>query len=150
VLSGSPSDCTGNGAGEAQIRTVTANGRAGEILDLKGPVFSGATLGSPVFFFQRITYSFRTSAAYPNSLGLWRNVQDGVDEELMAPFDASTRFRFYKAGDDTSRVVPPLVSDIRGLDLVLTAQSPRAVSGQASATTATVVTSVFFKNLRAF
>jgi len=150
VASASPADCTGNGAGQAQIRTVTANGRAGEILDLKSSGGSGAVLGAPVFLWQRITYSFRTSAAYPNSLGLWRNVQDGVNEELMAPFDASTSFRFYKAGDDTSRVVPPAVSDIRGLDLVLTAQSPRAVSGNASATTAKVVTSVFFKNLRAF
>jgi hypothetical protein len=150
VASGSPADCTGNGPGQAQIRTVTANGRAGEILDLKTSGSSGATLGAPVFLWQRITYSFRASSVYPNSLGLWRNVQGGVNEELMAPFDASTQFRFYTAGDDTSRVVPPLVSDIRGLDLVLTALSPRAVSGNPSATTARVVTSVFFKNVRAF
>jgi prepilin-type N-terminal cleavage/methylation domain-containing protein len=150
VPSVSPTDCTGSGAGQAQIRTVSANGRAGEILDLNAPASSGATVGAPVFLWQRITYSFRASTVYPNRLGLWRNVQGGVNEELMAPFDTSTRFRFYRTGDDTSRVAPPLVSEIRGIDLVLTAQSPRATSDNASFSTSRIVTSVFFKNVRAF
>ena len=76
-------------------------------------------------------------------------MQDGVNEEIMAPFDTSTRFRFYQPGDDTSRVAPPLVSEIRGLDLVLTAISPRATA-LSPTTSARVVTSVFFKNVRSF
>src|SRR6185503_7222344 len=130
-------------------RTVSTSGRPGEILDLQSPGPSGATVGTTVFFFQRVTYSFRTSAMYPTRLGLWRNVQDGVNEEIMAPFDTSTRFRFYQPGDDTSRVAPPPVSDIRGLDLVLTAISPRATA-LSPTTSARVVTSVFFKNVRSF
>ena len=144
-----PADCTGNGAGQAQIATVSSSGRPGAILDLKTAGSSGAALGSTVFLFQRVTYSFRTSVMYPPRLGLWRNVDGGLNEEIMAPFDTSTRFRFYQAGDDTSSVAPPLVSDIRGLDLVLTAISPRA-SAISPTTSARVVTSVFFKNVRSF
>jgi prepilin-type N-terminal cleavage/methylation domain-containing protein len=144
-----PTDCTGNAAGEAQIRTVTTNGRPGEILDLQSAGPSGATSTAPVFFFQRVTYSFRTSNVYPNRLGLWRNVQGGINEEIMAPFDTSSRFRFYQPGDDTSRVTPPTAPNIRGLDLVLTAISPRA-SAISPTTSARVVTSVFFKNVRTF
>lgn len=150
VVSGTPSLCTGNANGQAQIRTVSANGRAGNILELKGPNPSGAPVGAPVFLWQRITYSFRTSAAYPNRLALWRNVHGGVNEEIMAPFDTATRFRFYKEGDDASSATPPLVSEIRGLDLVLVAVSPRATAGNASISTARLSTSVFFKNVRAF
>lgn len=149
VAAATPADCTGDGAGQAQIRTVSTNGRAGEVLDLPTAASSGATQGAPVFFFQRITYSFRTSASYPSRLGLWRNVDGGVNEEIMAPFDTSSRFRFYQPGDDTSRVAPPTVPNIRGLDLVLTAISPRA-SAISPTTSARVVTSVFFKNVRAF
>jgi prepilin-type N-terminal cleavage/methylation domain-containing protein len=145
----SPIECTGSGAGQAQISTVSTNGRAGEMLDLLTGVASGAVTGAPVFFFQRITYSFRTSGVYPNRLGLWRNVDGGVNEEIMAPFDTSSRFRFYRPGEDTSTVDPPLLSDIRGLDLVLTAISPRATSISPT-TSARVVTSVFFKNVRSF
>ncbi|HEY9230134.1 MAG TPA: type II secretion system protein, partial [Gemmatimonadaceae bacterium] len=35
TASGSSADCTGNGTGQAQIRTVTTNGRSGEILDIQ-------------------------------------------------------------------------------------------------------------------
>ena len=145
-----PADCTGSGNGQAQISSLSTQGRTGDILDLKSSGSSGATLGAPVFFWQRITYSFRTSSIYTNRLGLWRNVEGGVNEEIMAPFDTSTRFQFYSAGDDISRVAPPPVSDIRGLDLVLTAISPRATAGNTSNATARVSTSVFFKNVRAF
>ena len=91
---------------------------------------SGATVAAPVFFFQKVTYSFRTSGVYPNALGLWRNVEGGANEELVAPFDTSARFRFYQAGDDTSRVSPPAVdrhsrprAGARGVDPVKVVES---------------------------
>ena len=147
--SASAADCTGAATNQAQIRTLSTTGRAGDILDVNSPGPSGAPQTAPVFFFQRITYSFRASNIYPGYLGLWRNVQGGANEELMAPFDTATRFRFYQAGDDNSNVTPPPVSDIRGLDLVMSAVSPRA-SSNSPASTARVVTSVFFKNVRRF
>lgn len=142
--------CTGNGAGQAQVRTVSVNGRVGGLLDLSASAPSGAPAAAPVFFWERITYAFRTSVVYPNRLGLWRIVEGGPTEELMAPFDTSARFRFYKTGDDTSRTWPPAVSDIRGVDLVLPALSPRATSNDSTGSQSKIVTAVFFKNVRAF
>jgi hypothetical protein len=129
---------------------VSTAGRAGDILDLKSAGPSGAAVGAPVFLWERITYSFRSSGVYPNRLGLWRNVQGGANEELLAPFDTSARFKFYKAGEDTSRTAPPPLSDIRGVDLVLSAISPRATSRDSIASRSRLVTSVFFKNTRAY
>jgi prepilin-type N-terminal cleavage/methylation domain-containing protein len=150
VTAVTPALCTGSAAGQAQIRTVSANGRTGQTLDLKTTAATGATSGSPVFMFQKITYSFRTSGVYPSALGLWRNVEGGVNEELVAPFDTSARFRFYQPGDDTSRVAPPTLANIRGLDLVLNALSPVRSSNKAGYPMEKVVTSVFFKNVRAY
>ena len=150
VAAATPALCTGNGAGQAQIVTVSVNGRTGSILDLPGPAATGAAAGTPVFLFQRITYSFRASGIYANSIGLWRDVENGRNEELMAPFDTSARFRYYQAGDDTSRTNPPAISDIRGIDLNLIAMSARATSTNPSASRSKMVTSVFFKNVRAF
>jgi prepilin-type N-terminal cleavage/methylation domain-containing protein len=150
VTSATPAVCTGAGAGQAQIRTVATNGRTGDVLDLRTAAPSGALVASPVFLWERITYSFRASSVYPSRLGLWRNVQGGANEELMAPFDTSARFKFYVAGEDTSRTAAPPLSDIRGVDLVLTAISPRATSRDSVASRSRMVTSVFFKNVRAY
>jgi prepilin-type N-terminal cleavage/methylation domain-containing protein len=84
-----PATCTGNGAGQAQLITVSVNGRTGDLLDLKNSGPSGALPATAVFFFQRITYSFRASGIYPNRMALWRNVEGGRNEEIMAPFDTS-------------------------------------------------------------
>ena len=150
VTSTTPATCTGSGPGQAQINAVSTSGRTGSTLDLKSTAASGATVAAPIFFFQKVTYSFRTSGVYPNALGLWRNVEGGVNEELVAPFDTAARFRFYKPGDDTSSVAPPTIAEIRGLELVLAALSPVKSSNQASKPMQKVVTSVFFKNVRAY
>jgi hypothetical protein len=151
TASTTPEVCTGAGAGQAQIASVSAGGRTGEIMDLKSNGASGAVVAAPMFLFQKITYSFRQSGVYPNALGLWRNVEGGANEELIAPFDTiQARFRFYQPGDDTSRVTPPPISDIRGVELVLAALSPLRSSNQASLPMEKVVTSVFFKNVRAY
>lgn len=155
ATSTTPATCTGSASGQAQISSVSVAGRAGNILDLKSNGASNAITYAPVFLFQRVSYSFKASTVYPGALGLFRNVENGTvgngaDEELVAPFDTSARFRFYQTGDDTSRVTPPDVALIRGLELVLVAKAPRASSSNASSNTVKVVTSVFFKNVRAF
>jgi len=150
VATGNPALCTGNGTGQAQIATVSANGRTGQLLDVKSSGPSGAMVSAPIFFWQKITYSFRASTVYPNRLGLWRNVQGGRNEELMAPFDTSARFKFYTSGSEGSTTtVPALLSDIRGLDIVLPGLSPNGTTRD-SVSKSTVVTSVFFKNVRTF
>jgi len=150
ATSTSPATCTGSGSGQAQISSVSVAGRTGDIIDLKSNGPSNAIPLAPVFLFQRVSYSFKTSTVYPGALGLFRNVEGGTDEELIAPFDTAARFRFYKSGDDTSRVTPPAVAEIRGLELVLVAKAPRASSSNASSNTVKMATSVFFKNVRAF
>lgn len=146
----SPSTCTGNGAGQAQIRTVSMNGRSGNLYDLSSTAPSGAPVGAAVFFWQRVTYSFGSSGIYSGKIGLFRNVQGGANEEIMAPFDTSARFRFYQAGDDTSEVAAPAVGNIVGIDVVLNALSPNAVSNNPTNSPGKIVTSVFFNNVRAY
>jgi prepilin-type N-terminal cleavage/methylation domain-containing protein len=151
VTSANAAACTGTASGQAQISSVSVSGHSGDILDLKfsegGPAIPAVT---PVFLFQKVSYSFRTSNVYPGALGLWRNVEGGQNEELAAPFDTSARFRFYQTGDETSRETPTAVGDIRGLELVLVAKSPRASSSSTNSNTVKLVTSVFFKNVRSF
>ena len=156
LTSGSPSRCTGTGVGQASLRTFSANGRTSEILDLNSAVATGAHSVSPVFFWQRVSYSFKQSNAYPSTatttyLGLYRDVEGASSEEILAPFDTSARFRFYVSGADASVVVPPALSSIVGVDLVLNALSSRVVSDNINShSMSTVRTSVFFKNVRSF
>jgi prepilin-type N-terminal cleavage/methylation domain-containing protein len=145
-----PALCTGNGGGQARLVSVAMNARTSATLDLPYSVASGAVATSPVFFYQKITYSFKTSGTYPNYYGLYRNVQGGVNEELLAPFQTDARFRYYVRGSDTSRVTVPVKDSIRGVDLVLNAVSPRAVSNGLNASPSSMVMSIFFKNIRAF
>ena len=148
---GSPATCTGSASGQAQIKSMSLNGRTADILDLHSSGSSGAVATAPVFFFQRVTYSFKTSNAYPSRLGLWRSVDNGVSEELMAPFDTSAGFRYYTSGVDTSNTVSvPALSDIRGVDVRLYSLSPRTTSNNTTPSSSKMVTSVFFKNVRSY
>lgn len=154
--SSSPSLCTGTGGGQASLTSVSVNGRTGDILDLKSPAGSGAPVTAAVFMWQKVTYSFAASAIpeYSGKIGLWRNVTaNGVttNEELLAPFDTSARFRFYLDGNDVSQVaVPSDLTTIRGLDIVLNTLSPRASSINNATSVTKLTTAVFFKNVRTF
>jgi prepilin-type N-terminal cleavage/methylation domain-containing protein len=151
LASGSQSRCTGTGIGQANLRTFAVNGRTSDILDLNAAAATGAQSVSPVFFWQLVSYSFKASNAYSGYLGLYRDVQGATSEELLAPFDTSARFRFYTTGADTSIVIPPAVSSIVGIDLVLNAISSRVVSNNINSHSMSKVrTSVFFKNVRSF
>ncbi len=143
----SPDICVGSGPGEADIQTVTVDGRAGQILQMTpdAPV----PVGNPVFVWQHVTYSFDSSTAYPGLYGLYRDAAGGTREEIMAPFDSTARFRFYVPNVDTSLATMPLLSAIRGLDILLYGVSPKLQSnGQRSMTKMT--TAVFFRNTRSF
>jgi type II secretory pathway pseudopilin PulG len=150
VQSGNASRCTGTGAGQAAVRTVSVAGRPGAVVDITPQITDPLALQgtTAVFFYQRITYRFAASTSYPGSIALFRSVQGGTSEELMAPFDTSARFRFYTAASDNSVVTPPALSQIRGVDLVLNTISTRAVSGRTDPVKSFVTTAVFFKNTR--
>jgi hypothetical protein len=101
-------------------------------------------------FYQQVTYSFQNSSLFSGKIGLYRSVNGGAAEELMAPFASTARFRYYQAGDDTSRTTAPALSDIRGIALVLNAEAARKVSGSNSYSQQQMMTSIFFKNVRAY
>jgi prepilin-type N-terminal cleavage/methylation domain-containing protein len=148
-----PSNCTGNGGGQARIRTVSVSGRSGSVVDLSAATPTGATPTAAMYLWERVSYSFKASTVYPGYYGLYRNVQGSAkgDEELLAPFDTSSRFRYYIAGDDTSRTTVPSLDQIRGVDLILNSISPNATSDNPTAhSPSKSVTSVFFKNVRVF
>jgi prepilin-type N-terminal cleavage/methylation domain-containing protein len=151
VTSTNPAMCTGSGAGQAQLTTVSLKGRTGDILDLPADAASGATQSAPVFLWQKITYTFAASVIYSGKIGLWRNVQGDSAEEIMAPFDTSARFKYYAVGDTvSSTTVPAALTDIRGVDIVLNAISPKVTSNDPNPSQAKMITSVFFKNVKVF
>jgi prepilin-type N-terminal cleavage/methylation domain-containing protein len=133
----------------ASVKTVTINGRSGAIYDITPAIAALTTPGVAVFFYQTITYSFAASTLYPGTRALWRNQTNGVNEELMAPFDTSAKFKFYTLGADTSSTtVPGSLDNIVGMDIVLTALGARTVARQTAPAQAKMVSSVFFKNRR--
>ena len=149
VASGQATLCTTT----AGIKTMTIAGRSGLVLDISPAIAAATNQGSAIFFYQKVTYSFASSTLFPGKIGLWRTVSGGVSEELTGPFDASAGFRFYKTGDDTSKTTVPTTAaakdSVRGLDIVLTAIGSRTPAGRTSPSLSKVVTSVFFKNVRA-
>ena len=147
-----PTVCTGNLLGQAQIGTISFNGRSGRVVRLVPGAM--ATVGSSIFYWQRVNYSFRPSTIMAGNgrWGLYRSINGGTAEELMAPFDSLARFRVYFRGDDTSRTDYTLAdtAKVKGLDIVLTGRSEATPAGQSSPVKSRMVSSVFFKNVRAF
>ena len=144
----SSATCTGVGAGQAGIRTLTINGRTGRVISIT-PGASGAAAGTPMFLWQKITYSFAASTAFPGLYGLYRTPTGGTSEEILAPFDSSSRFKLYVPGQDTSQTTVPSLSKIRGFDILLNGVSPTVTPGMPRTVTK-MVTAVLFKNSRTF
>ena len=135
------------------VRPITLGSQTSAPMDLSpGNATLGGvvTVGQAVMFYQTITYQFKSSSAFPGRKGLWRTVAGGTSEELMAPFDGSSRFRYYFVTDDTSRttVAASDTTNVVGVDLVLVGLSTKKAYGSSSYTKSTNVTSVFFRNYR--
>jgi prepilin-type N-terminal cleavage/methylation domain-containing protein len=131
-----PALCTTNGITSPGGRAVTVS-----------PPAPGAVVGSPFFLFQRVTYTFGNSVSMPGRIGLFRTIVGrNLTEELVAPFDATARFRFYVAGSTVPQDNPPAsLADLRGLELQLFARNERVTSAAAEEL-APLTTAVFFKN----
>jgi len=131
----------------AKIGFDTVSGRTWGALDLKplSPV-AGVQPGAPVFLYQDVTYYFSASATYPGRIALYRLVGGRTPDELVAPFDAGSRFKFFVRNIDTSTVTPPVVLDsLVGVSLVLTGSSPSDMPGR-TAETSRMETAVLFRN----
>lgn len=139
VSTGGGGTCTDAGAG---ITTV-AGGRT----VLVTPQMAGAPVGTVAFLYQRVRYDFAASTAIAGRVGLWRTLEaSGAAEELAAPFDASSRFRFYRADQDTVDTGVPALSEIRGIALELAGASERTRYGRVTPETSPLRTAVFFMN----
>ena len=139
ISSGGDGIC--NGA-SASIAPVNGGQRV-----LVTPQMAGATVGSVAFIYQRVRYDFAPSTTLAGRVGLWRTLEtSGATEELAAPFDASSRFRFYRNDQDASDATVPLLSEIRGLELELVGASERARLGRVTPETSRLQTAVFFMN----
>ena len=66
----------------------------------------------------------------------------------MAPFDTSAKFKFWTAGAATSVAAAPARELIRGVDVVFVGRSSYTPMGKTVPSKATVVASIFFKNVR--
>jgi prepilin-type N-terminal cleavage/methylation domain-containing protein len=80
--------------------------------------------GQIFFLYQTISFKFAASTDLPGRIGLWRRVNSNAYEELVAPFDSTTRFRFL-VGSDPQPVdaVPADLSTIAGLEIRLVSES---------------------------
>lgn len=116
------------------------------------PGDSNATSGDPIFLHQVITYRLDNSTALPGRTALFRNIDSAgtnVSQEVVTPFDATSRFRFYLVGSSTAQdAVPGTLDSLRGLELVLNGASQVTPAGRGSPTRFDLTTAVFFKNRR--
>lgn len=138
----------------AGVDSVNYNGRTTRIVTLSDSPVGTSNVGWPVFIYQLVTYKFASSNAYPGRRGLWRLVKSSnpaapVTDEIIAPFDTSSKFRFYALNADKAQdTLPTKLGDVRGIELVLAGSSSEKLSNNAQAKQATMVTGVFFKNRR--
>lgn len=106
------------------------------------------TIGSPVYFYQLVTYVFAASADLPGRRALWRAVPAAsLREELVAPFDTSAHFDFIYGKALTVQTTAPAVLDsVMGVRVRLIAASENAPAGRSAPTTFDLSAKVYFRN----
>ncbi len=104
------------------------------------------TAGAPMFLYQNVTFKFASSTLVSGKRGLFRKIGAGAAEELLAPFDTSAKFRFYNLYADTAQTAVPTLTNIRGVELKLDAQSVNRASNRSAPEAASIKTAIFFRN----
>ena len=138
VGSGNVPTCTAAG-----ITTVTG----GRVISVAPILPAAADAGTPAFLYQRVRYGFAASVAFTGRIGLWRTLEaTNLSEEIAAPFDNSSRFRFYRNSNDTSDVTLPPLNEIMGIEFVSVGASDKSRFGRNAPETAALRTGVFFTN----
>jgi len=138
TASGTASNCTG---GTVQITAPTG----GSYRNLT-PSPTG-TAASPIFLYQTVTYKFAASSMVSARRGLWRKASTGAYTEIVAPFDTSAKFRFYRLYADTAQSGVPTLSEIRGVEVQLDALAPSPTPGQSpTREAASLKIAIFFRN----
>ena len=111
------------------------------------PQMAAAEIGTVAFLYQRVRYDFAASTAISGRVGLWRTLeQSGASEEVAAPFDAASRFRYFRLDQDTVDTGVPALTAIRGVGLELVGASERNRFGKVTPEKSQLQTAVFFMN----
>lgn len=108
-----------------------------------------AGVGRPVFLYQTVTYRFANSAQVPGRRALWRRThRNNRNEELVAPFAPTARFRFFINDAATAVDNPPAADDLDELTGIRITMDGLSEWRSADGTHEHVplATSVFFRN----
>jgi hypothetical protein len=148
------SKCHGGGV-SIYADTVTMGGRTGKVVQMTGAPPAGTAVGSMAMIWQRVSYAFDSSKAFPNRAGLYRIVSDGTaadTTELIAPFSWSARFSYFtnpaQPKDTATNTAPADYNTVRGLKIQLAAEAADTVPGYTGPKKSPLTTAVFFKNTR--
>lgn len=152
IPNGLVTTCTDSVVGPG-IVPITVGGRSTRMITVPDAPTGTPSPGWPVFIYQRVTYAFDSSKAFPGRRGLFRRLKGAsgttISDEIVAPFDTSAKFRFYVLNEDTAQSpVPADLNTVRGLQLVLAGASESVPRNSHQAKQAALVTGVFFKNRR--
>ena len=105
-------------------------------------------VGAIVYLYQRIRYAFAPSASIPGRRALWRTVlSTGTRDELVVPFDTSSRFQFLVGNAYTVQAAPPAVLDsVRGLRIRFVGQSEAPPEGHTVPVQFDLSSDILFRN----
>jgi prepilin-type N-terminal cleavage/methylation domain-containing protein len=104
-------------------------------------------VGAALYVYQKITYSFAASTEMPGRLGLWRNVNGGLREELAAPFDTSSHFWFLVGPMlRPQSALPPSLDSIGGVRVLLVAASENPPPGKTVPAKFSLISDIVFRN----
>lgn len=124
----------------------------GLVLQMNGTVLPAPAVATPIYLIRFLEYEFAPSVEVPGRTALWRRQlnQAGVavrTEELAAPFDTTSRFRFYILNDRVpSDTVPTFLANLRGIEFLLSGESEGTARGRTAPEQANLSTSIFFLN----
>ena len=108
---------------------------------------SAAPNGFMFYLYQHVTYRFSASVDLPGRIGLWRRVNAGAYEELVAPFDSTARFRFLIGSNpQPTDVAPADLTTVSGLELKLVTESYEHPQGKSTYETFDLPIQIVFLN----
>jgi prepilin-type N-terminal cleavage/methylation domain-containing protein len=147
-VNGPPGTCVAALPSQVSVFPAINGSPAGQVINLTGAVPLATPPGSIFMLYRTVRYEFKNSVVLPGRTGLFRTmVSGGTTEELAAPFNNTARVNFYVLDVTPAQAaVPALLSNVRGLELVLTGMSERTPGGSTGPKVANVTTSVFFEN----
>ena len=104
--------------------------------------------GDIVYLYQRIRYAFAPSVSIPGRRALWRTVlSTGTRDELVVPFDTTSKFQFLVGNAYALQATPPAVLDsVRGLRIRLVGQSEAPPEGRVGPVKFDLTSDILFRN----